>query len=334
MKKTLIFGSLLVCVFVSAGQGREIRMGSPEFYKALKDGPVAKFTLRIVDADGIAVSRANSQISYAMESSQWIKGLSDTNGLFSAEGRSQGETLYYVEKEGYYPTSITVKFGRQEGIVIKDGKWQPWDTTNTVVLKKIRNPVPMYAKRVETFLPSLSGEGVGYDLMVGDWVSPYGKGEKGDFVFKIMRRRVPSWADFDALLSLKYSNEKDGVRKRECAVECGSTFPWAYNASEDGYSGSLQVSVGYTPGKGYFETNESAACYFRIRTVTNEQGGVVSSRYGKMPEPIKFDVRDTKTGWLKFTYYLNPTPNDRNMEFDPKRNLMKNLKSTEQVNMP
>ena len=37
---------------------------------------------------------------------------------------------------------------------------------------------------------------------------------------------------------------------------------------------------------------------------------------------------------LRFTYYLNPTPNDRNMEFDPKRNLFQNLKSTEQVNMP
>ncbi len=26
-----------------------------------------------------------------------------------------------------------------------------------------------------------------------------------------------------------------------------------------------------------------------------------------------------------FTYYLNPSPNDRNLEFDPKRNLFTNL---------
>ena len=33
-------------------------------------------------------------------------------------------------------------------------------------------------------------------------------------------------------------------------------------------------------------------------------------------------------------YYLNPEPNLRNMEFDPKRNLMKNLKPLEGVDAP
>lgn len=35
-----------------------------------------------------------------------------------------------------------------------------------------------------------------------------------------------------------------------------------------------------------------------------------------------------------FTYYLNPTPNDRNIEFDPKRNLFTNLSSSEEVRDP
>jgi hypothetical protein len=35
-----------------------------------------------------------------------------------------------------------------------------------------------------------------------------------------------------------------------------------------------------------------------------------------------------------FTYYLNPMPNDRNVEFDPKRNLFTNLKPEEQVAAP
>jgi len=37
---------------------------------------------------------------------------------------------------------------------------------------------------------------------------------------------------------------------------------------------------------------------------------------------------------MGFDYYLNPTPNDRNVEFDPKRNLMKNLKPLEEVTEP
>jgi hypothetical protein len=37
---------------------------------------------------------------------------------------------------------------------------------------------------------------------------------------------------------------------------------------------------------------------------------------------------------MQFTYYLNPTPNDRNIEFDPKQNLIHNLKSFERVTAP
>lgn len=42
----------------------------------------------------------------------------------------------------------------------------------------------------------------------------------------------------------------------------------------------------------------------------------------------------SKAANLRFTYYLNPTPNDRNVEFDPKRNLFTNLKSDERVTAP
>jgi len=37
---------------------------------------------------------------------------------------------------------------------------------------------------------------------------------------------------------------------------------------------------------------------------------------------------------LIFKYFLNPTPNDRNVEFDPKQNLFKNLSSLEEVSDP
>jgi hypothetical protein len=37
---------------------------------------------------------------------------------------------------------------------------------------------------------------------------------------------------------------------------------------------------------------------------------------------------------IAFQYYLNPTPNDRNVEFDPKQNLLGGLQPFEQVNAP
>jgi hypothetical protein len=49
---------------------------------------------------------------------------------------------------------------------------------------------------------------------------------------------------------------------------------------------------------------------------------------------IRLDPINSKTRILLFTYYLNPTPNDRNLEFDPKRNLFTNLKDEERVTAP
>ena len=63
--------------------------------------------------------------------------------------------------------------------------------------------------------------------------------------------------------------------------------------------------------------------YFRVRTKLDENGNVVSARYGKI-----------YGDFMQFSYYFNPTPNDRNVEFDPKQNLMTNLKPDEGVNEP
>jgi hypothetical protein len=60
-----------------------------------------------------------------------------------------------------------------------------------------------------------------------------------------------------------------------------------------------------------------------VRTVLDEMGNIKSAHYGKI-----------YGDFMQFKYYLNPTPNDRNIEFDPKRNLLKNLKAMEQVREP
>ncbi|MEZ5415708.1 MAG: hypothetical protein R3F03_15480, partial [Opitutaceae bacterium] len=53
------------------------------------------------------------------------------------------------------------------------------------------------------------------------------------------------------------------------------------------------------------------------RVVLDDDGSVVSANYSK----VMGDIYVSHTGVLRFTYYFNPTPNDRNLEFDPKRNL-------------
>lgn len=57
--------------------------------------------------------------------------------------------------------------------------------------------------------------------------------------------------------------------------------------------------------------------YFRVRTKLDEKGDIESAHYGKI-----------YGDFMSFVYFLNPTPNDRNVEFDPKKNLLQGEKVT------
>jgi hypothetical protein len=57
--------------------------------------------------------------------------------------------------------------------------------------------------------------------------------------------------------------------------------------------------------------------------VLDEKGNVKSANYGKI-----------YGDFMNFRYCFNPEVNSRNVEFDPKQNLLKGLKSTEQVDAP
>ena len=74
--------------------------------------------------------------------------------------------------------------------------------------------------------------------------------------------------------------------------------------------------------------------FFKVRTKKDEKGNIVSALYGKIYGGVNYGIFRCPTAFLYFTYYLNPNPNSLNMEFDPKKNLFKNLKPLEQVTAP
>ena len=70
---------------------------------------------------------------------------------------------------------------------------------------------------------------------------------------------------------------------------------------------------------------DSEYLVFRVRTVLDDKGNIISARYGKIYGPIEYGDSDSNQGGrVSFTYYLNPMDNDRNLEFDPSRNLLAN----------
>ncbi len=72
---------------------------------------------------------------------------------------------------------------------------------------------------------------------------------------------------------------------------------------------------------------------FRVRSVVDEQGKLKEAKYGKLHDDFDFGYAESNKVLLAFTYYLNPD-GTRNLEFDPTRNLFKELSPMEEVHDP
>jgi hypothetical protein len=244
-----------------------------------------------------------------------IKGSTDANGMFdtSHTDRSSGLAII-VEKSGYYTTHTGYQF------YFSDTRQNP---AFTLVLKKIGKPIPMYAKRIYKNSPVLN-QPVGYDLMVGDWVGPYGKGINTDIIFtKVAYRK--SGADYDYKVTIQFPKVGDGIQEftaPDAAKGSGLLSP--HVAPDNGYTNQLTRERYAYPGQpAKSDYNPNANYFFRVRTILDENGNVKSALYGKIYGEF-----------MQYTYYLNPTPNDRNIEYDPKQDLLGRLSFDSQVRFP
>lgn len=299
-----------------------------------------KATLKILGEDGLPVVAANVSVFYTLpplafpdDSGKYngkFSGVTDTNGIFSATHVDRtGALRFQLEKAGYYASDYTR--------TMQD----PADNSNdrnislTMVLKKIVQPIPMYAKRLtseptifnKTGRPPISfTNSAGYDLMAGDWDAPYGKGRAADLVVTEAFDKK-SVADYDYKLTITFPNIRDGIQEFAVppAEKC-SALRSPYQAPASGYESQLVRENFHHPGQpGQSDYDESRNYFFRVHTILDENGNIKSALYGKIyGDPER----------MNFRYYLNPTPNDRNVEFDPEQNLIKDLKFNEQVKTP
>ena len=294
-----------------------------------------RLTARVVDFDtGLPVS--NMTVEAWVDTnikSGWgwgagkpniTSGMTDTNGVCVLDGDGDGGTagISVPNTPDYYGASCGVKFTNVT-IGIGGRKWQPWNPVLELRLHKVRNPIPLYAKCFGAVAPDVKipefGKPIGFDLLKTDWVKPYGKGEQSDFVFTINVQKggvtKDGYQNYDASFSLGFSNEGDGIQSVYAFPKPGVRL--LREAPEHGYETNL-VRKAYNHDDGtYREHREDQNYYFRVRTKKDDKGNIVSALYGKIHDEI---------GWLgaiRFTYYLNPTPNDRNLEFAGKDNLFK-----------
>lgn len=301
--------------------------------------PAAKFTVRVLDEQGVPVRGAKVVIGFQEAFSDKAApaiGETDANGCFSAQGYSAKRLAASVTKAGYYESGTG-------WTIFKDpilGKWQPWNPVAAVVLRPIGKPVALAAKRVKTHIPALD-QACGYDLEKGDWVQPYGKGTHADFSFKV-HRDYKDWFNFSVDGEVTFAQPHDGlVRMKAPSFARNTAFFWERCASETGYTAPHIIrfvnhnpKTDAAPERSFDMTKENEEGYFfRVRTV-EESGKVTSINYGKIAGDIGIDPRDSKTCQIFFTYYFNPEPFERNLEWNPKRNLIEGLSPNESPHHP
>ena len=180
------------------------------------------------------------------------------------------------------------------------------------MLRRKKKPTPLcYAK--SSFLrklPKESGE-FGFDLLMNDWIVPYGDGKVADFY--VQREAAPSNDQITVNSSIIFKGKGNGayIRKK---VKTTSDFKTDYEADTNGiYLTRLPLRHYPAPGNPAYTfssiVKEDEYIVMRTRVERNAKGEIIKAYYSTMLGPVyigkNFD-------WL--IYYINPTPNDPNLE--------------------
>lgn len=300
-------------------------------------GAMAKVTVKLVNEENVAITNTIVKVgvppiaswsgSNISSHSQWE---TDQNGICVVNVKCY-DVMYFtvMSTDKYYGSSHKMKFKD-----ISSGKWQPWNPTIEIKLKKKINPIPMYVRFVKTKFPKKNMD-IGFDLLAADWVAPYGKGKTADFIFKyegdvimekVAGRRFPE-PFFNCTFTLSFSNPKDGLQPFYVPIRSskGSSLRSSQKAPLDDYKNILKRNIFRNKKTSKYDTREDRNYYFRVRTKTDKDGNITNALYGKIYDDIKFGYGEE----IHFVYYLNPTSNSRDLEWN-RQNLFKGLSRLQQ----
>ena len=279
---------------------------------------LAQVRIKVVDQDGCVVPDAKIWGGFTcgggMNDYVLVDGFTDTNGLYVAEGRCNEILRLEVCKEGYYRTSIKIEFWRTKSDPkVKDGKWQPYGETRTVVLKRIQNPHEMLGpdcppqRKVKIY-----DKWLGFDLEKGDFLPPMGVGAESDMLVRFrLNGRMPH--DWSIMMDVSFTNnpyagacrlKKDGwsdmkssyYADTNAVYQTDFTFKYCHEKGVHPYSDKLE---------------QEEYMIFRTRTKVDRDGKLVSARYGKLYGPWNFEDAG---GSQIYKVFLSAKDNDANLE--------------------
>ena len=261
----------------------------------------------------------------------WTVAMRDTNAKGVSKLRFNPDSASVninITKDGYYLSHFTLPSRMPETPV----RWTKKPQKITARLRPIKNPIPLiYMDMRDSPAPFdlVSGDSLGFDLLLSKWMPPHGQGKQADVMISIKSDLNLYKKEFQeqsyARKTFEFIGEGNGINavgKDQFIKE--SRFPYVYEASQDGYELKTFTQISYFPQK--HELNLPLANFtFRIRTEFDEEGNIKSAFYGQFSGEIDrrtggVDKITTQGGGRKgglallCTYWLNPTPNERNLE--------------------
>lgn len=335
--------------------------------------PMVTAKIRFINEIGVPLPEVQSDAgcrTFTGNDKLLDKGVSDADGFCVFKFKALSRIGVRTKKDGYYqsiaparnefPPDMRFSFEPfiYDGIDprskrdVEPPMKKEVNLEASVTLREIRNPIPLYVKRVRMDIPARD-VWLGYDFEVGDWVKPHGEGISSDLRIRSAPKRLdPADPNKSTLLpgvaTLEIGFGKDGgiirvtkdngwlavseMKMPHLAPEAGyNTLP-TLKIEQTGFGAGTSSEYEKAPDTGEYLLAKANGYFFRTR-VRREGEKIVSANYGKLMGNINYRPAHLDGAWwgdkkknapafgsIEFTYYFNPTANDRNLEFDVKKN--------------
>ena len=311
MKSTiLLFGVIAIVHFALAQQSIDY-FGAP-----------VELKLTVRDDRGNPVKgarvRANFWSPYC-ESSEQSK-LTDEKGEVDFSGKGYVDTRYIVNKDGYYKSEGHANLVRPRDPATTCSAFLRWEPViRDVTLKKVRHPISGFLHHNIPLTPPCLNQPIGLDLEHWDWLPPYGMGKHEDVKITFEAQHVvqPNFSkDLVTAIHFTFPNPNDGMQI--CSADTFSTFAPAYHVDVKKPFMNT-VSLARQPPTEYYQfLSHTSYLAFRVRSRKDDSGAIVA-HYGFIYQLLDISGQEFRPTIV----FFNPTPNDTNIEYDPKRSLAK-----------
>ena len=263
----------------------------------------------------------------------------DSNGMCRLSGETEAGSSCCIawSNAGYYDSGW-YSYDYTERSYLRFGRWMPDNVVVTVRLDRIVKPIPLFVAASRSVpgnggesVFSGSGEVASYDMLENDWLPPWGNGSVADICFsckrtvlgrepyRYPRSGVVTNEFFRCDVPVRFLGEDNGMIEEMPSEQAGIKLRVA---PESGYGASRICQYSWVSRTEFRDNFDKNRCYYvRIRTERDEHGKIKKAFYGKIYGDFKLEGTKKGVKGVSFLYYLNPTPLDRNLEWDRKNNL-------------